>query len=138
MRLGTHLIVVAALAASLVYIVWRWGFTLDGPSMWLGAPLAVAETYGLAMLALLAFSCWRIARREAPAPLAGREVAVLVATLNEPEDVLRPTVVGAMAIRNDVAPQVWVLDDGGRPWVRLMCEELGVGYLSRPVPGRHA
>jgi cellulose synthase (UDP-forming) len=134
----SRLIVVAALAASLVYIVWRWGFTLDGPSMWLGAPLAVAETYGLAMLALLAFSCWRIARREAPAPLAGREVAVLVATLNEPEDVLRPTVVGAMAIRNDVAPQVWVLDDGGRPWVRLMCEELGVGYLSRPVPRRHA
>ncbi len=137
-RFGTHLIVVAALAASLVYIVWRWGFTLDGPSMWLGAPLAVAETYGLVMLALLAFSCWRIARREVPAPLTGREVAVLVATFNEPEDVLRPTVVGAMAIRNDVAPQVWVLDDGGRPWVRLMCEELGVRYLSRPAPRRHA
>ena len=106
--------------------------------MWLGAPLAVAETYGLVMLALLAFSCWRIARREVPAPLAGREVAVLVATFNEPKDVLRPTVVGAMAIRNDVAPQVWVLDDGGRPWVRLMCEELGVRYLSRPPPRRHA
>jgi cellulose synthase (UDP-forming) len=137
-RLGTQLIVVAALAASLVYIVWRWGFTLDGPSIWLGAPLAVAETYGLAMLALLAFSCWRMARREVPAPLACREVAVLVATFNEPEDVLRPTVVGAMAIRNDVAPTVWVLDDGGRPWVRLMCEELGVSYLSRPAPRRHA
>ncbi len=63
---------------------------------------------------------------------------MLVATFNEPEDVLRPTVVGAMAIRNDVAPQVWVLDDGGRPWVRLMCEELGVRYLSRPAPRRHA
>jgi cellulose synthase/poly-beta-1,6-N-acetylglucosamine synthase-like glycosyltransferase len=137
-RLGTHLVVVAALAASIVYVVWRWGFTLDGPSMWLGAPLAVAETYGLAMLALLAFSCWRIARREVPAPLTGREAAVLVATFNEPEDVLRPTVVGAMAIRNDISPQVWVLDDGGRPWVRLMCEELGVNYLSRPVPRRHA
>ncbi|HSJ74308.1 MAG TPA: glycosyltransferase [Miltoncostaeaceae bacterium] len=138
MRLGTHLIVVAALAASLVYIVWRWGFTLDGPSMWLGAPLAVAETYALVMLCLLAFSCWRMARREVPAPLAGREVAVLVATFNEPEDVLRPTVVGALAIRNDIAPQVWVLDDGGRPWVRLMCEELSVRYLSRPAPRRDA
>ncbi len=31
---------------------------------------------------------------------------------------LRPTVVGALAIRNDVAPEVWVLDDGGRDWVR--------------------
>ena len=132
------MIVAAALAASLVYIVWRWGFTLDGPSMWLGAPLAAAETYGLLMLALLAFSCWRMARREVPPPLPGRDVAVLVATFNEPEDVLRPTVVGALAIRSDVAPRVWVLDDGGRPWVRLMCEELGARYLSRPAPRRHA
>jgi cellulose synthase (UDP-forming) len=134
----SRLVVVAALAAGLVYIVWRWGFTLDGPAIWLGAPLAVAETYGLVMLALLAFSCWRMARREVPEPLRGREVAVLVATFNEPEDVLRPTVVGALRIRNDVAPQVWVLDDGGRPWVRLMCEELGARYLSRPAPRRHA
>jgi cellulose synthase (UDP-forming) len=138
MRLTSRLLVVAALAAALVYVVWRWGFTLDGPAVWLGAPLAVAETYGLAMLALLAFSCWRMARREVPPPLAGRDVAVLVATYNEPEDVLRPTVVGALRIRNDVAPQVWVLDDGGRPWVRLMCEELGARYLSRPAPRRHA
>jgi cellulose synthase (UDP-forming) len=121
-----------------VYLVWRWGFTLDGPAIWLGAPLAAAETYGLVMLLLLAFSCWRMARREVPPPLAGREVAVLVATFNEPEDVLRPTVVGALAIRNDVHHQVWVLDDGGRPWVRLMCEELGARYLSRPAPRRHA
>lgn len=138
MRLASRLLVVGALGAALVYIVWRWGFTLDGPSIWLGAPLAVAETYGLAMLALLAFSCWRMARRESLPALRGREVAVLVATYNEPEDVLRPTVVGALAIRNDVAPQVWVLDDGGRPWVRLMCEELGANYLSRPAPRRHA
>lgn len=138
MRLTAHLVVVAALAASLVYIVWRWGFTLDGPGIWLGAPLAAAETYGLVMLALLAFSCWRTAQRQVPAPLRGREVAVLVATYNEPEDVLRPTVVGALAIRNDIAPRVWVLDDGGRPWVRLMCDELGAEYLSRPAPRRHA
>lgn len=128
----------AAIGASLAYLVWRWGFTLDGPALWLGAPLAVAETYGLIMVLLLAFSCWRMARREVPPPLPGREVAVLIATFNEPEDVLRPTVVGARAIRNDVAPQVWVLDDGGRPWVRLMCEELGARYLSRPAPRRHA
>jgi cellulose synthase/poly-beta-1,6-N-acetylglucosamine synthase-like glycosyltransferase len=138
MRLASRAAVVAALAAGLVYIVWRFGFTLDGPALWLGAPLAVAEAYGLVMLGLLAFSCWRLARREVPPPLAGREVAVLVATFNEPEDVLRPTVVGALAIRNDVAPRVWVLDDGGRPWVRLMCEELGASYISRPAPRRHA
>jgi cellulose synthase (UDP-forming) len=137
-RWTTRAIVVLALLASVVYLVWRWGFTLHGASVWVGAPLAVAETYGLVMLALLSFSCWRLSVRRPPPPLAGRDVAVLVATFDEPEDVLRPTVLGALAIRNDVAPQVWVLDDGGRPWVARMCEEVGARYLSRPAPRRHA
>ena len=114
--------------------MWRWGFTLSGSAMWLGVPLAMAETYGLAMLALLTFSCWRLADRDTPAPLTGRRVAILIATFDEDEDVLRPTVVGAAAVRNDVPPEVWVLDDGGREWVREMCREIGVRYLSRPAP----
>ncbi|MGD9694289.1 MAG: glycosyltransferase [Thermoleophilia bacterium] len=127
-----------ALVASTVYLVWRWGFTLDGAAWWLGAPLAVAETYGLAMLALLAFSCWRFADRAVPPPLTGRRVAILIATFNEPADVLRPTVVGALRVRNDVRPEVWVLDDGDREWVREMCADLGVRYLCRPAPRAHA
>lgn len=133
-----HVVAVAALLAGAVYLVWRWGFTIDGADLWLAIPLAVAETYGLLMLLLLTFSCWRLAARPTPEPLAGRRVAVLVATFDEDEDVLRPTVVGARAIRNDVPPEVWVLDDGGRDWVREMCGELGARYLSRPAPRRHA
>ena len=90
------------------------------------------------MLALLTFSCWRLAARPTPAPLEGRRVAMLVATFDEDEDVLRPTVVGALAVRNDVEPEVWVLDDGGRDWVREMCDDLGARYLSRPAPRAHA
>ena len=128
----------AALIAGAVYLVWRWGFTLDGASLWLAIPLVVAETYGLIMLVLLSFSCWRLAARPTPEPLEGRRVALLVATFDEDEDVLRPTVVGALAVRNDVEPEVWVLDDGGRVWVEEMCEELGARYLSRPAPRTHA
>ena len=58
----------------------------------------------------------------------------MIATFDEDEDVLRPTVVGALGIRNDVEPEVWVLDDGGRAWVGEMCDELGARYLSRPAP----
>lgn len=133
-----HLVALAALAAGAVYLVWRWGFTIDGADLWLAIPLAVAETYGLLMLVLLTFSCWRLAARPARAPIAGRRVAVLVATFDEDEDVLRPTVVGARAIRNDVEPEVWVLDDGARGWVREMCDELGARYLSRSAPRLHA
>jgi cellulose synthase (UDP-forming) len=28
--------------------------------------------------------------------------------------------------------RVWVLDDGGRPWLQEMCEQLGCGYIARP------
>jgi cellulose synthase/poly-beta-1,6-N-acetylglucosamine synthase-like glycosyltransferase len=127
-----------AILAAGGYLVWRWGFTLDGTALWLGLPLVLAETYGFVMLVLLAFSCWRTTRRTPPSPLAGRRVAVLVATFDEDEDVLRPTVVGALGIRNDVPPEVWVLDDGGRAWVSEMCGQLGARYLSRPAPRAHA
>lgn len=133
-----HLVTIAALLAGLGYLTWRWGFTIAGADLWLAIPLLVAETYGLVMLLLLTFSCWRLAARPAREPLNGRRVAVLVATFDEDEDVLRPTVVGARAIRNDVEPEVWVLDDGDRPWVRDMCDELGARYLTRPAPRRHA
>lgn len=131
-------LVISALTIGMVFLTWRWGFTLSVDSLWLGLPLLVAETYALGMMVLLAISCWRLADRPLPPPLPGRDVAVLIATFDEPEDVLRPTVLGALAIRHEPAPAVWVLDDGGRPWVRLMCEELGARYLSRPVPRRHA
>ncbi len=133
-----HLVAVLALMAGAAYLVWRWGFTIDGADMWLAIPLALAETYGLVMLGLLTFSCWRLAARPTLEPPPGRRVAVLVATFDEDEDVLRPTVVGALAIRNDVEPEVWVLDDGERDWVREMCDELGARYLCRPAPRSHA
>ena len=129
-----HALAIAALAAGVGYLVWRWGFTLGLGSLWLSVPLAVAETYGLVMVALLAFSCWRLSDRPAPPTLGGRSVAVLIPTLNEASDVLRPTVLGALALRHDGPFSVWVLDDGGRPWVERMCAELGARYLSRPAP----
>lgn len=133
-----QMLALAALLAAGGYLFWRWGFTLEGSALWLGVPLALAETYGLVMLGLLTYSCWGLADRRTLPPLAGRRVAVLIATYDEDEDVLRPTVVGALGIRNDVPPEVWVLDDGGRSWVEAMCEEVGARYLTRPAPRAHA
>ncbi|MEQ8834502.1 MAG: glycosyltransferase [Miltoncostaeaceae bacterium] len=138
MSLAGRLLVPLALAAGAVYLGWRWGFTLDGASMWLGIPLALAETYALLMLALLAHSCWALSDRPRPDPLPGRRVAILIATYNEDEEVLRPTVLGALRVRQDPAPEVWVLDDGDREWVARMCAELGARHLVRPVPRLHA
>lgn len=135
---AAQVLVIAALIAGAAYLAWRWGFTLGGSALWLGVPLALAETYALVMLALLAHSCWGLADRPRPAPLPGRTVAILIATYNEDEDVLRPTVVGATRVRHAPEPEVWVLDDGDRDWVRRMCAELGVRHLTRPAPRLHA
>ena len=58
------------------------------------------------------------------------KVDVLICTYNEDEEVLEPTILGAlgMSYRNF---RVWVCDDGHRPWLRNFCEQHHVGYLTR-------
>ena len=127
-----------ALLAGAGYLGWRWGWTLRWNTAWLGLPLLIAETWALASVGLFVFSVWRLTAREpGPAP-PGARVAVLIPTYNEPPDILRPTILGALSLRYRPRPEVWVLDDGGRESVMEMCRELGVRYLSRPAPREHA
>jgi cellulose synthase (UDP-forming) len=63
-----------------------------------------------------------------PAPVPGT-VDVFIPTYNESVSLLRKSVLAARDIRLDHA--TWVLDDGRRSEVQAMCEELGVGYLTR-------
>ncbi len=67
----------------------------------------------------------------APLPFATPpSVDVFVPTLNEPVELLRPTLQAAKAIDYPNFT-VWVLDDGNRAWLRELCEEEGVRYLAR-------
>jgi cellulose synthase (UDP-forming) len=127
-----------ALAVGAAYLSWRWGWTLRWDTAWLGVPLIVAETWALIAVSFFVFSTWRLKRRDPVPARDGARVAVLVPTFNEPPDILRATVLGALRLRHRPAPEVWVLDDGGRPWVADMCRELGARYLSRPAPREHA
>jgi cellulose synthase (UDP-forming) len=127
-----------ALVAGVTYLGWRWGWTLRWETAWVGLPLLLAETWALTAVALFVFSCWRLAQRE-PRPFrGGPTVSVLIPTYNEPPEILRATVLGAVGLHYRPKPEVWVLDDGGRAWVAEMCSELGVRYLSRPEPREHA
>ena len=131
---GRQALALAAIGAGGVYLAWRWGFTLPSGALWLAIPLVLAETWALLAVTLLVFQTWRLTEREAGPPPAGCTAAVLVPTYNEPPDVLRATVLGATAVRHSPRPEVWVLDDGDRAWVRELCEELGARYLVRPAP----
>jgi cellulose synthase (UDP-forming) len=57
-------------------------------------------------------------------------VDVFIPTVNEPLNVLRRTITGClnMTYANKL---IWVLDDGRRPEVARLAEELGVGYFTR-------
>ncbi len=58
-------------------------------------------------------------------------VDLYIPTYNESLEVLEKTITGALCIDYPNF-EIWVLDDGRRPWLRAFCETKGVGYLTRP------
>ena len=64
------------------------------------------------------------------------DVDVYIPTYDEPMDILEKTITGALCL-DYPRFQVWVLDDGRRPWLKEFCRDKGVGYLTRP-DNKHA
>ena len=71
------------------------------------------------------------ARLRAMPPSELPSVDIYIPTYNEPMDVLEKTITGALCVDYPNF-QVWVLDDGRRPWLKEFCRDKGVGYLTRP------
>ncbi|WP_407184606.1 glycosyltransferase family 2 protein [Bradyrhizobium centrosematis] len=57
-------------------------------------------------------------------------VDVLIPTYDEPFEVLEKTITGALCLDYPNF-QIWVLDEGRRPWLKELCEQKGAGYLTR-------
>jgi cellulose synthase (UDP-forming) len=129
-RRSIQLVASAALLASAVYLTWRLAFTLGG-SLWLSIPLWILELHAALGLALFAFSLWDLDSESIPEPVDRTDlrVGVLIATYNEPEEVLFPTVAAAVSL--EPGHETYVLDDGQRPWVRAMAASLGAKYIAR-------
>ena len=121
---------VVALGVSLAYLIWRVGFTL-GNNLWLSIPLWLLEVHAVMGLALFAFSLWDLDDSCIPPAVTttNQRVAILIATYDEPSEILLPTIAAAAAL----APghETWVLDDGNRPWVQTLAASLGANYLAR-------
>lgn len=71
------------------------------------------------------------ARLRALTPKGLPSVDVFIATYNESFEILEKTITGALCL-DYPNYNVWVLDDGRRPWLKNMCEAKGAGYLTRP------
>ena len=121
---------IVAIAVSCAYLTWRVAFTL-GDSLWLSIPLWILELHATAGLALFAFSLWDLDAQVVPRPQTHTDlrVGILVATYNEPAEVLFPTVAAAVAL--EPKHETYVLDDGKRPWVQAMATSLGARYIAR-------
>ena len=127
-----HAFAVMAVALGIGYLVWRWLFTIDLNYWWVAVPLILAETHNILGLGLFTMALWNVdaSPRWRPVDSTRLRVAVLIPTLNEPDEVLLPTIAAALAMQPP--HETWVLDDGRRPEVQELAMELGAHYLTRP------
>ncbi len=113
------------------YLAWRLIATLNPLSPVYSVVFLASE--GVGAIAAFVFYAFLTAPRrsdEPPAPPVGLEVDVFIATYNEDPELLRTTAVAARDM--EYPHRTWLCDDGRRESVRLLAEELGVGYLTRP------
>ena len=130
-RLVIRGVAIATIVVTAVYLTWRTTSTVDLSVWCLAIPLLLAELHSAFGLTLYTLALWDVdvGPDWRPATRTGHRIAVLLPTYEEPEEVLLPSVVAAIAL--EPAHETWVLDDGDRPWVRALANELGARYLAR-------
>jgi cellulose synthase (UDP-forming) len=126
-----------SIAASLRYVIWRGVYTLglDTPrDLALAWALYGAEVYGLFVLVAGYFQT-AVLRPRRPVPLPADPatwptVDVFIPTYDESPELVRRTLIGAQAM-NYPRKRIHLLDDGRRPAMRKLAEDLGVEYRIR-------
>lgn len=133
------------------YIWWRWTHSLNPEAMWFAVPLVLAESCAYLGLLLFIYNLWRDQPVAIPEPVRtlhetaapGSDlradddrplvVDVLLATYNEDPELVRLGVRDALRITypHPIDIRVHVCDDGRRSEMRRVCEEEGVGYITR-------
>ena len=125
------------------YLIWRIASTLN-----LSTPLDGVFSLGLLALELIIliggitqlFLLLRVRDRRAAADQLAQTVIsgeyqptvdVLIPTYDEPEFILRRTIIGCQAM-NYAPKTIYLLDDTRRPAIRALAKELGCEYITRP------
>lgn len=124
------------------YMAWRFTETI-APFAWttngvFGWGFAFLEASAVLSATIAFVMLMRVKERTAEAdryaswwlPGPPPRVDIFIPTYNEQFEVLERTLVGAKAIRYP-GLRVFILDDGGRPWLAELCREYGIGYFAR-------
>jgi cellulose synthase (UDP-forming) len=121
-------VALAYVVAMLVYLAWR--VTVINPhAIGLSLTYFTAEAFGFVLGLTLIFSSWNYRHREPSQAPAGLSVDVFVTTYKEPVDFVRWTLIGAKEIT--YPHRTFLLDDGNRPEMKALAEEIGARYLAR-------
>jgi len=127
-----HLTIAASIAGLVVYaayLTYRGLYTINPDALIFSLLVYFAEIHGFVSLALYFFQLAHLRGRRVVAAEPGLKVDVFVTTYDEDIDLLRQTLRGAVGIR--YPHQTFVLDDGRRPAVRALAEELRCKYITR-------
>lgn len=128
-KLFLRVMVLVALALAIRYFAWRFEDTANPAAMWFFWLFLGMELVGFAETLFFYFTTWPHRAHRPPPPPEGRTVDLFIPTYNEPVALLRDTVVCALSVR--YPHETWLLDDGNRPEVKALAEELGCRYLAR-------
>jgi len=110
------------------YFSWRFTvFNTQDPVF--STLFLLAEIISLILALMTIRIMWKIKVRPQSKAPNGLEVVVFVPTYNESRHLVRRTVIAAMNI--DYPHETWLLDDGDRPEMKQLAEELGCNYLRR-------
>ncbi len=124
--------IIISLLASLSYLVARVLFTLNLGSSY-GAVVSLlllgAECHGVTLMCLYFWQIWNTQPSVEVPVLAGKTVDILLPTYNEDTHLLRGTIQSLIAM--DYPHRIYLLDDGNRPAMKQLADDMGVEYITR-------
>lgn len=127
-RLSSKILIVMFLSFSFLYFWWRLD-TFNPNALFFSYTLYILEVYGLINLLLHLLGTVKLSSRRLKTAKKNLKVDIFIPTYNESIDIIRRTVVGALAM--DYPHKTWVLDDGSRNEVKELTQQLGARYLPR-------
>ncbi|MGF1887772.1 cellulose synthase catalytic subunit [Photobacterium profundum] len=128
------------------YLWWRWSFALNYDALWFSLPLAFAESCAFIGSLLFTFNLWKIKdepKKEPPHKIAECEngseedrpisVDVFFPSYDEEPDLVRLSILDAQKITypHNIEMKIYILDDGKRPSMAALAQELGIEYITR-------
>lgn len=137
---GTKLLLIFTFfSVYIIYLFWRAAYTIPFNFGWFpasfGILLYIAELVGFIESAIFYITLWDTKTPSTPdvEDKDYPDVDVLIATYNEPTELLYKTLIGCrnMDYPNKERVHIYICDDGNRKNVASLCEYLEIGYITR-------